>query len=192
MNMRQDAELRVLRHYVNHLDGLIPEEMDEDDFNAACDRLEKMGYVKVAWVSGHNALDVRVNSMGRFYLKELEQEQKEEESELNRLRKENMELKALIAQMQAEVKSSYNKFEVIKELRFIFKGSDENAEMFLKRIDGLKPKEITTVVNKLVSEGLLDTTASSRSFYEILSKHGIYDKQYQTWNSQVKWLRKKA
>ena len=186
-----EAELRVLRHHVNQLEGLVPEGMDEDDFNAACDRLERMGYIRVAWLTGHVAQAIMMNPSGRFYLKELEQEQRGEEDELARLRKENIELKAQIAQMQAEGNSSYNKYEVIRELRNIFKGSDEEAEKFLNRIDGLKAMELTSVVNEYLSDSKLNTAVSSMSFYDVLSKYGIYDKKYQTWNSQVKWPVKK-
>lgn len=110
------------------------------------------------------------------------------QAEIKRLEQENAELKARVVELEAKSKKKYNKDEVINDLKFIFKGNQQYIEQFLDQIDGLKSPQITAVVNTYIKSKLINNTkASSKSFWEILHKHEFYDKQYQTWQSQIDW-----
>lgn len=99
MDIKKEAELRVLRHFANNEEGLIPKGMEEYECIAACERLEEKKYVWVAWIEGHDFEALRILPSGLVYLKELEREERGELSELERLRKENAELKTIIDQL---------------------------------------------------------------------------------------------
>lgn len=99
MDMKKDAELRVLRHFANNEEGLVPEGMEKFECIASCERLEEKKYVWVAWIEGHDFEALRVLPSGLVYLKELEMEERGEQDELEQLRKENAELKAKIEQL---------------------------------------------------------------------------------------------
>ena len=190
MDMYEKAELRVLQHLKDDPDELIPDGMEEWEFNAACDELVSKRCIQVAWVSGHHAEAVRLFDRGRMRLKELEQMEKDEQDTVASLSRENELLKAqlaaLTAQLQQQTGTGYNKYEVIHQIMHFFKNSEE-AEKFLNQIEGLKAKEITAKVNAWIKDGKILTQTSSKSFYDILHQHGIYDKSYQNWNSQVQW-----
>lgn len=131
---------------------------------------------------------LRQNDLQRQIARETNSEIMRLQAEIKRLEQENAELKARIAELEAKSKKKYNKEEVINDLKFIFKGNQQYIEQFIDQIDGLKPKQITAVVNNYIKSELINNTkASSKSFWEILQKHGFYDKQYQTWQSQLDW-----
>lgn len=99
MEMKKEAELRVLRHLANKGKGMIPEGMEKYECIAACERLEEKKCVRVAWLEGHDFEKLKILPSGHVYLKELEKEERGELSELERLRIENAELKAKIEQL---------------------------------------------------------------------------------------------
>ena len=99
MEMKKEAELRVLRHLANKGKEMIPEGMEKYECIAACERLEEKKCVRVAWLEGHDFEHIKILPSGRVYLQELEKEEKSELSELERLRIENAELKAKIKQL---------------------------------------------------------------------------------------------
>lgn len=75
MDIKKEAELRVLRHFANNEEGLIPKGMEEYECIAACERLEEKKYVWVAWIEGHDFEALRILPSGLVYLKELEMEE---------------------------------------------------------------------------------------------------------------------
>ena len=103
MEMKREAELRVLRHFANNEEGLVPKGMEKFEFIAACDRLEEKKYVKGFWITEHDIEGLIINATGLVYLKELEMEEKGEQSKMERLRKENAEQKAKIEQLSTYV-----------------------------------------------------------------------------------------
>ena len=138
----------------------------------------------------------RKESMNRFRQNDLQRQIAREtngeilrlQAEIKRLEQENAELKARIAELEAKSKEKYNKEEVIDELKFLFKGNREFIEQFLDQINGLKPQQITAVVNNYIKSELINhKEAPSKSLFDILKRHGLYDKLYQTWQSQVDW-----
>lgn len=94
MEIKKVAELRVLRHLQERSEIMIPDEMDENEFKAACYSLEKKNCVKLARIDGGFEA-VRMLDDGLVYLKELEWEESDNKNELERLKNENAELKAL-------------------------------------------------------------------------------------------------
>ncbi len=114
------------------------------------------------------------------------------QSEIKRLEHENSELKARVAELETKSLRKYDREVVISELNFIFNGRLEYIEQFLDQIEGLKSKQITSVVNSYVKSELINNKdASSKSLYDILYKHQIYTKLYATWHSQVVWKNEK-
>ena len=96
MDIRKEAELRVLRNLKNKGKEIIPNGMDEHEFKAACYRLKDKGCVRLALIEGGGIESIRMLDEGFVYLKELEIELIREMSELNRLQNENAKLKSII------------------------------------------------------------------------------------------------
>lgn len=91
-NIHVSAELKVLRS-INLMDESMLEDLEDFEVNTILDKLESNGYVKVAWVEGHAPEAVKLLDAGRMRLKELEMKTQNEESELERLRRENETLR---------------------------------------------------------------------------------------------------
>lgn len=64
-------ELKVLRALVSGNDLLL-EDLEDFEVNTILDELESNGYVKVAWVGGHEPEGVRLLDKGRVYFRQLE------------------------------------------------------------------------------------------------------------------------
>ena len=109
MDIKKESELRVLRHLEEKSVEMIPKGMDEHEFNAACYRLEKKNYVKLARIEGGFEA-IRMLDEGFVHLKELEMEEKEDRDEIERLRNENAELKALSRNKQYVIFEKTQKF----------------------------------------------------------------------------------
>lgn len=92
MDIRKEAELRVLRHLVEKKDEMIPDGMEGHEYKAACYRLEEKHCVRLARIDGGFEA-IRILDEGYVYLKELEIEEKKETSEFERLKNENAKLK---------------------------------------------------------------------------------------------------
>ncbi len=91
-NIHVGAELKVLRS-IDLMDESKLEDMEDFEVNTILDKLESNGYVKVAWLEGHAPEAVKLLDAGRTRLKELEKKAQSEESELERLKKENESLR---------------------------------------------------------------------------------------------------
>lgn len=110
------------------------------------------------------------------------------QAEVKRLQEENANLKAENVELKAKINNKYDRKKAIEELKFLFKNNREIIEQFLDQIEGLKPVQVTAVVNNHIKSVLINNTdASSKSLYDILNRHGLYDKLYPTWQSQVDW-----
>jgi hypothetical protein len=94
MDIRKEAELRVLRHLIENKDEMIPDGMEEHEYKAACYRLEEKHCVQLARIYG-GFEGIRILDEGYVYLKELGIEEKKEASEIERLKTENAKLKAI-------------------------------------------------------------------------------------------------
>lgn len=130
----------------------------------------------------------RLSNLQRSIARETNSENLRLQSEVKRLQDENEALKAKIAELEAKAGNKYDKKKVVGELKFLFNGNQDYIKQFLDQIEKLKPTQITSVVNNYIKSELINNKeASSKSLYDILNQNGLYDKQYQTWQSQVDW-----
>lgn len=94
MDIRKEAELRVLRQLIKNKGEVNPDGMEEHEYKAACYRLEEKHCVQLARIYGGFEA-IRILDEGYVYLKELKIEEEKETSELERLKTENAMLKAI-------------------------------------------------------------------------------------------------
>ena len=75
---------------------------------------------------------------------------------------------------------------IVNKLKPVFYGSEEEARVFLERIQGMKPTQITDKVNQLVIEKKISDLSKHRDLWKILHDCGIYKPTESNWNQQVK------
>lgn len=66
-----NPKLLVLRSLADSNEFML-EDLENFEINTALDQLEREGYVKVAWIEGHQPESVRLLDKGRAYLKQME------------------------------------------------------------------------------------------------------------------------
>ncbi|MDE5739198.1 MAG: hypothetical protein K2H92_02660 [Bacteroidaceae bacterium] len=76
--------------------------------------------------------------------------------------------------------------DIVNQLKPIFFGIEEDAREFLTRIQGMKPKQITDLVNQLVENKKISEVSCHRALWTVLHNHGIYMPTESNWNMQVK------
>ena len=76
---------------------------------------------------------------------------------------------------------------VEERLKPIFYNNEEDVRLFLKEIKGMKPNDITDLVNRWVTDKRISDYGYSRKgvLWDILSKAGLYTKSRQNWNRRV-------
>lgn len=74
---------------------------------------------------------------------------------------------------------------VAAELTPIFYGDGEEAAKFVSSIRGMKDKQITDLVARLVDERKISDKSYNRDLYKVLSGHGLYGASESNWNTQV-------
>lgn len=57
---------------------------------------------------------------------------------------------------------------------------------FVKLISGAQPTAITTQISCLIHDGYMDGNMVKKELYDVLNKHNLYTRTYQTFNNQVK------
>ena len=75
--------------------------------------------------------------------------------------------------------------QIVEKLKPIFFGIEDEARAFLTSIQGMKPTQVTELVNQAVREGKLSRLSCHRDLWKVLYDCGIYDKTESNWNSQV-------
>ena len=75
---------------------------------------------------------------------------------------------------------------LLAQLSPMFYGSEDNAKEFLGSIRGMKGKQITDMVNMMITKKKLSELSCHRDLYTVLHNAGIYDKSESNWNMQVK------
>ena len=88
--------------------------------------------------------------------------------------------------VQQEVKLTPEQDNIIIQLKPMFFGNEDEVKDFLINIKGMKPKNITDVVNRLVDEKKLSELSCHRELYKVLYDNGIYTKSESNWNMQVR------
>lgn len=75
---------------------------------------------------------------------------------------------------------------IVSQLKPMFFGDDEEARRFLASIQGMKPVQVTDLVNRLVGERKISDLSRKRDLWKVLHGCGIYAPSESNWNSQVK------
>lgn len=77
--------------------------------------------------------------------------------------------------------------EVTERLKPIFYNNEGDVRTFLKEIAGMKPNDITDLVNRWVQDKRISDYGYSRkgALWEILNDAGLYTKSRQNWNRRV-------
>ena len=75
---------------------------------------------------------------------------------------------------------------VINRLKPMFFGSEQEATHFLVCIQGMRPTQITDLVNQWVSERKISGLSRKRDLWQVLHDCGVYTRSESNWNSQVK------
>ena len=77
--------------------------------------------------------------------------------------------------------------DVLERLRPIFYNNEDDARLFLKEISGMKPNDITDLVNRWVQDKRISDYGYSRkgTLWSILYDAGLYSKSRQNWNRRV-------
>lgn len=76
--------------------------------------------------------------------------------------------------------------DIINKLTPLFFGIEKDAKDFLARIHGMKPTQITQLVNRLVTEKKISELSCHRPLWKVLHDAGIYTPSESNWNMQVK------
>ena len=77
--------------------------------------------------------------------------------------------------------------ELVEKLKPIFYNNEGDVKAFLKEIVGMKPKDITDLVNKWVEEKRISGYGNSRKgdLWKILHEAKLYSRTIQNWNRRV-------
>ena len=75
---------------------------------------------------------------------------------------------------------------VVNRLKPMFFGNEREATRFLASIRGMRPTQITDLVNLWVSERKISDLSRKRDLWQVLHDYGVYTRSESNWNSQVK------
>ncbi len=77
--------------------------------------------------------------------------------------------------------------ELLESLKPIFYNNEEDVRLFLKKVTGMMPNDITDLVNRWVEEKRISDYGTSRkgTLWKILYDAGLYTKTRQNWNRRV-------
>lgn len=76
--------------------------------------------------------------------------------------------------------------ELVDKLKPIFYGSEDEARAFRKKVVGMKPTQITELVNQLVADKKISHLSRHRPLWKVLNEAKIYTRSESNWNMQVK------
>ncbi len=97
---------------------------------------------------------------------------------------ESREVKSVVEKARSP-KSGGDNEDIIAKLKPMFFGNEDEARSFLNKVIDMKPKQITTLVNKYVREKKLSELSCHRELYIVLHESGIYKPTESNWNQQV-------
>lgn len=80
--------------------------------------------------------------------------------------------------------------ELLAALTPIFWNDRNEAQLFLKRIEGQKPRDVTQAVNDLLDAKKMSSVSAGRDLYQLLHRHGYYKASESNWNKMVKGTRR--
>ena len=90
-------------------------------------------------------------------------------------------------EVSGEIEAPRDDTELVEKLKPIFYNHETNAKAFLKEITGMKPGNITDLVNRWVTDKRISDYGYSRKgvLWEILYDAGLYTKSRQNWCRRV-------
>jgi len=97
------------------------------------------------------------------------------------------EVKEETKEVSAEAEAPRDDVELVEKLKPIFYNNETDVKAFLKEISGMKPGDITDLVNRWVKDKRISDYGYSRKgvLWEILNKAGLYPKSRQNWCKRV-------
>lgn len=90
-------------------------------------------------------------------------------------------------EVPAETEVPRDDAELVEKLKPIFYNNETDVRAFLKEISGMKPGDITDLVNRWVKDKRISDYGYSRKgvLWEILNEAGLYTKSRQNWCKRI-------
>lgn len=157
-----------------------------EDFKEMCARFRKFN-----WWEGH-IMKLDYDRYGKYFLQNYHKMTKEERQAFFDLdimvELINEDISRVLSDEEKEEKIVLSPGEdaLLAQLLPMFYGSEDNAKEFLGSIRGMKGKQITDMVNMMITKKKLSELSCHRDLYTVLHNAGIYDKSESNWNMQVK------
>ena len=157
-----------------------------EDFKEMCARFRKFN-----WWEGH-IMKLDYDRYGKYFLQNYHKMTKEERQAFFDLdimvELINEDISRVLSDEKKEEKIVLSPGEdaLLAQLLPMFYGSEDNAKEFLGSIRGMKGKQITDMVNMMITKKKLSELSCHRDLYTVLHNAGIYDKSESNWNMQVK------
>lgn len=157
-----------------------------EDFKEMCARFRKFN-----WWEGH-IMKLDYDRYGKYFLQNYHKMTKEERLAFFDLdimvELINEDISRVLPDEEKEEKIVLSPGEdaLLAQLLPMFYGSEDNAKEFLGSIRGMKGKQITDMVNMMITKKKLSELSCHRDLYTVLHNAGIYDKSESNWNMQVK------
>lgn len=76
--------------------------------------------------------------------------------------------------------------DLMSKLKPMFFGNEDEARTFLQSVRGMKPTQVTALVNQLMMQRKLSEMSKRRDLWKLLHDSGLYSKSESNWNMQVK------
>ena len=157
-----------------------------EDFKEMCARFRKFN-----WWEGH-IMKLDYDRYGKYFLQNYHKMTKEERQAffdldiMVELINEDISRVLSDEEKKEEIVLSPGEDALLAQLLPMFYGSEDNAKEFLGSIRGMKGKQITDMVNMMITKKKLSELSCHRDLYTVLHNAGIYDKSESNWNMQVK------
>ena len=157
-----------------------------EDFKEMCARFRKFN-----WWEGH-IMKLDYDRYGKYFLQNYHKMTKEERLAffdldiMVELINEDISRVLSDEEKKEEIVLSPGEDALLAQLLPMFYGSEDNAKEFLGSIRGMKGKQITDMVNMMITKKKLSELSCHRDLYTVLHNAGIYDKSESNWNMQVK------
>lgn len=181
LGYEMNPELIVLR-YLQSNNVFDLEGMSKTKLNVIYTELEGKKLIKVYRLDESTPWDIRILDAGLLRIDEMENEAHSQLSEIERLRKENAELRAKL-----ESKEETSEEEIIKNLTPCFYGSKEDACAFLTQIKAVNAdKYKPAIAKKYLNQNKLSPLSARGELYNILKRHKLYSKGVGNWNQLLK------
>ena len=157
-----------------------------EDFKEMCARFRKFNWWEV------HIMKLDYDRYGKYFLQNYHKMTKEERQAffdldiMVELINEDISRVLSDEEKKEKIVLSPGEDALLAQLLPMFYGSEDNAKEFLGSIRGMKGKQITDMVNMMITKKKLSELSCHRDLYTVLHNAGIYDKSESNWNMQVK------